>query len=193
MKLESNNFLYFINDNPVKCINNEKIKIDNENNSSSDSQDKNYKNKINELEKYIKELELKIKEKDLIINEERIKNEILNQKLQYISNNNPNIKNITELEEEIQLFKKYYNFSKGEKLLSIKFISQESDVDYFMIVKNTDNFSKIENMLYEKYPNYVETENYFLVNGNKINKHKTLEQNNIKNLDTLTLVINNID
>jgi hypothetical protein len=62
-----------------------------------------------------------------------------------------------------------------------------------VIVKNTDNFSKVENMLYEKYPNYVETENFFLVNGNKINKHKTLEQNNINNYDTLTLIINNID
>jgi hypothetical protein len=62
-----------------------------------------------------------------------------------------------------------------------------------VIAKNTDKFSKVENMLYEQYPNYVETENYFLVNGNKINKHKTLEQNNINNLDILTLIINNID
>ena len=48
-------------------------------------------------------------------------------------------------------------------------------------------------MLYEKYPKYIETENFFMVGGNKINKHKTLEQNSINNNDILTLIINNLD
>jgi hypothetical protein len=38
----------------------------------------------------------------------------------------------------------------------------------------------VENILYDKYPEYIESENYFLVNGIKINKYKTMEQNNIK-------------
>ena len=54
-------------------------------------------------------------------------------------------------------------------------------------------FSKIEILLYEKYPKYIETENFFVVGGNKINKHKTLEQNNINNNDIITLIINNFD
>ena len=39
----------------------------------------------------------------------------------------------------------------------------------------------------------METENYFLVGGSKINRNKTLEQNNIKNDDVITLQIYNFD
>ena len=45
----------------------------------------------------------------------------------------------------------------------------------------------IENILYDKYPEYIEYENYFLVNGIKINKNKTIEQNNIKYSDIIIL------
>ena len=180
----------------MKCDNNENIKIINTNNTSSENKNKEYINKINELEKYIKELESKIKEKDRIINEEKIKNENLNKKLkelQNISNNNLEINNIIELKNEIKLFREYNNFSEGEKLISIKFASEEQDIDYSVIIKNTEIFSKIEFMLYNKYPKYTETENYFLVGGNKVNKHKSLETNNIKNNDIITLYINNLD
>jgi len=108
-------------------------------------------------------------------------------------NKNPQINNIIELENEIKLFRKYNNFSEGEKLISIQIISAEQDIDYSLITKNTEKFSKIEDLLYEKYPKYVETENYFIVNGNKINRNKNLEANNIKNNDIITLIINNLD
>jgi hypothetical protein len=39
----------------------------------------------------------------------------------------------------------------------------------------------------------METNNYFLVGGNKINKNKTIKENNIKNNDIITLEINNFD
>jgi len=48
-------------------------------------------------------------------------------------------------------------------------------------------------MLYEKYPNYTETENFFVVGGKKINRSKSIEENNIKNNDIITLIINNLD
>ena len=97
------------------------------------------------------------------------------------------------MENEIKLFKSYYNFSEDEKLIKINFISTGQDiVNYSMIAKNTENFSKLEISLYQKYTKYLDSENYFLVNGNKINRQKTLEQNNIKNNDIITLVINNL-
>ena len=145
------------------------------------------------LNKKIKELELKIEGNDKIINEENIKNENLNKNIPNISNNNLEIKKIIELENEIKLFRIYNNFSEGEKLISIKFASVEQDIDYSLTIKNTEIFSKIELMLYNKYPKYIETENYFLVGGNKINKHKSLEKNNIKDNDIITLFINNFD
>ena len=48
-------------------------------------------------------------------------------------------------------------------------------------------------MIYEKYPKYTEGENFFIVNGTKINRGKTLEENNIKNNDIITLMVNNLD
>ena len=39
----------------------------------------------------------------------------------------------------------------------------------------------------------METTNYFLAKGNKINKNETLEQNNIKDNDVITLITNNLD
>ena len=180
----------------MKCDNNENIKIIKANNLSSGNKDKEYKSKINELEKYIKELQLKLKEKDIIINEEKLKNESLNKKikeLQNISNNIPKTNDIIELENQIKLFREYYNFSEGEKLISIKFISVDQDIDYSLISKNTEKFSKIEAMLYDKYPKYIELENFFLVCGNRINRNKTLKQNNINNNDVITLQVNNFD
>ena len=166
------------------------------NNSISRNQDKEYISKIKELEQKIKELEFSIKEKDIIINEEKIKNENLNKKikeLENISNNNLERSNAIELENEIKLFRKYCNFSKGEKLISIKFISNEQDIDYSIITSNTEKFNNLENMVYEKYPKYMETDNYFLVGGNRIDKNKTLEENIIKNNAVITLVINSFD
>jgi hypothetical protein len=48
-------------------------------------------------------------------------------------------------------------------------------------------------MIYEKYPKYADGENFFIVNGNKIIRGKTIEENNIKNNDIITLIVNNLD
>ena len=98
-----------------------------------------------------------------------------------------------ELENEIKLFREYNRFHEGEKLISIKIVSVEKDVDYSIIIKNTETFSKIEYMLYNKFPKYIETENVFLTGGNKINKHRTLEDNKIKNGDVIVIAVNDFD
>jgi len=64
-------------------------------------------------------------------------------------------------------------------------------MNYSIISKNTEVFSKIEIKLYERYPRYKESENNFFVGARKINKNKTLKQNNIKNNDIITLKIQN--
>ena len=152
------------------------------------------------MEKYIKELEIKLKEKDIIINEVKLKNENLNKEiknLRNISNINSKIK---ELENEIKLFKLYYHFSDGEKLILIKFISVNNDINLNLISKNTELFSKLEPILYKQYPilykqypKYIESENYFLVHGNKINRNKSLKENKINNNDVIILEVNNFD
>jgi len=152
-------------------------------------------NKIKAYEKIIEKFKLMLLQKDKIIENEKKENYTLMEKLKELENSL--IKNlkirIIELENEIKLFRKHYNFSEGEKLIAIKFISNSQDINYSLISKNTEKFLKIEYILYEKYPKYTETVNYFLSKGNKINRNETLVQNNIKNNDIITVLINNLD
>jgi len=80
-----------------------------------------------------------------------------------------------------------FDLSEGEKLISIIIVSTDQKIHHSFICKNTDKFTKIEYLLYEIYPEYMESENYFIANGNKINKYKSLEENDIKNSDIITL------
>ena len=188
LQYKSKTFLDFINDDSIKNnnekINNNSINNNVENITSIKKQNEDYKNKINELENKIIKLELIIKEKDNIINEYKQNKEIKN-----ISNNNNNyINKIKELEKEIEKYKNYC-LLPGEKLITIKFISIDQNINFETFAKKTDNIAKLENFLYEKYPKYKDTENYFLVNGKKLNRHRTLEENKIKDNDILTLGI----
>ena len=144
-------------------------------------QNLDYKNKIYELENKIKNLERIINGNDKIINEYKKMKEKKN-----VSDNN--INRIKELEKEIQKYKNYF-LLPGEKLITIKFNSIDRKINFNIIAKNTDNFEKLEGFLYEKYPKYKKTENYFLVNEKILNKHKTLQENKIKDNDILTLGI----
>ena len=162
----------------------------------ADKSNEEYKNKINELEKRIKELEIQLEEKNKIIREEKLQNNSLTKKileLENILNNKEKSKEIIELEKEIKLFKSYYNFSSEDKLISINFISIFQDINYQLIAKNSDEFSKLEKLLYDNYPKYKDTENYFLVGGKKINRNRTLRENEIKDEAIITLGINDFD
>ena len=152
-------------------------------------QKEDFKNKINKLENRIKELEKIIEEKDKKINKVKIRIDELNKNFKEFFNSHKNDAKMEELEDEIKLFRKYYNFLPKEKLITINFISVDQDLNCVVIAKNTDLFSKIETDLYNKNGKYKLTENYFLVNGKKINKHFTLKDNKIKNKDTITLCI----
>ena len=141
-------------------------------------------------------MERKLKEKENKINEEKIKNEELINKIKLFENNSNNYslnERILELENELNKFKSYC-LSQGEKLISIKFVSTDQIINNFTIIgKNTDRFSKLEEILYEKYPNYRSGDNYFIFNGNKVKRNMTLEENNIKDNDVLTLTTNYFD
>ena len=109
-------------------MHNDKItnSYDNINNSKLLIQNEEYRNKITLLEENIRNLEIKL-------NEEIIKNDKLNKRikdLEAISNYYNEANNILELENEIKLFRSYYNFASSEKLISIKFISGNQDIDF---------------------------------------------------------------
>ena len=129
-----------------------------------------------------------------MINDEKKKNDSLDKDIKRLNNIFLNINSkIKELENEINLFRSYYKYTEGEKLISIKFNSVDQEINFNIITKNTEIFSQLELILYEKYPKYIDSENYFLVNGNKINKHRSLKENKISNNDVITLEINHFD
>ena len=101
---------------------------------------------------------------------------------------------ISKLEEEVQKFKTYF-LSPGEELMTLKIVSNDGTMKFSTFCKPNDKFSKIEEIINNRYSNYseVENDNYFLVNGQKINRHKTLAENGIKNNDVLTCINNDDD
>jgi len=139
---------------------------------------------------------------------EREKNRNLNEKinqLQNLLNNNSNqnlnfdalnsnelVKAVLKKDKEIKELKLKlsrfpFELAQGEKLISIIFASTDQKVLYSTICKNTDKFRNIELKLYDTYPDYSESANIFTVNGNKINRSKNMDENKIKNHDTIIL------
>ena len=159
---------------------------------------KELKNEFNNEKNKNKQLNQKIKDLEDFIKKEKEK------KFKSIKENNVNNKIIELFEElrakdneikimneEIKNLKLKFPFelSENEELMSVIFISSDLTIHYSIICKNTDQFTKIETELYNEYPKYKETENYFIVNGNRINKYKSLKENNIKNSNIIMLQI----
>jgi len=125
------------------------------------------------------------------LDEEKKKSLILKEKLKV---NNPKIfleeilkrdKQIEELKEKLSRFP--FELLKDEKLMTIIITSVDQKIHWSAICKNTDKFCDVENKLYEIYSEYSDSENYFTFNGNKVNRHKTLEYNKIKSGDVIVL------
>ena len=62
----------------------------------------------------------------------------------------------------------------------LNIISFDENINYPILCKKTDTINKIEEELYYKYPEYRNSNNYFLFNNQKLNKYRSLEENNIK-------------
>ena len=160
------------------------------------SKNNNLNNKVDEINK---ELNLeKNKNSDLTKINENLKKELLNKKeiKDYDLNKgiNENIsedtklnielnKKIGELKEKLELYP--FELLKGEKLLSVNFISDDSDFHYSIICKNSDKFCKLEEKFYEDNPYYYKEGNYFMIEEKIIDNMKSLDDNNIHNNDTI--------
>ena len=140
--------------------------------------------KNQKLEEKIKELEKELaKEKGNKVN------------LKNPSNNSDIMKRLELMEKldskenEIKKIISRYPFEllEGESILSVIFISSDQKIHYSIICKNTEKFSDVESRLYKVYPEYLESDNYFLTKGGKVIRFKTIEENNIKNSDIITL------
>jgi DNA repair exonuclease SbcCD ATPase subunit len=86
----------------------------------------------------------------------------------------------------------FLNNNKGyEKVIAVVFksIGNEDINNYILKSKNTIKFVRLEEKLYNDYPKYKDYEILFKVNTRPINRFKSLEENNIKNGDTISLFL----
>ena len=124
----------------------------------------------------------------------------LNDKIKLYENNN-NIKKIKELEEIVlslnskinklennQDKDKVITLKSGEEIVALFFTSEKQDIHRPISCKNTDTFAKIEEKIYNEYPKYKDYNTYLTVNGNAIKRFKTIDENKIK--DGNTIIIN---
>ena len=92
------------------------------------------------------------------------------------------MEDIKKKDQEINELKSSpYYLKPGEKLMTIIFVSDEQNIHFAVICKNTDIFSDIEKLLYEEYKQFSEESYFYLHSGSKINRFKSLEENQIKN------------
>ena len=137
----------------------------------------NLKNKLNNKINF----EPNQKEKEKPINIE-FKNESKELFLDAIMEKDKEIKEL-----KLKLSRYPFELMEGEKIISIILTSVDQKFFHSIICKNKEKFNIIENKFYEAYPDYIETENFFTLNGKKVNKYKTLDDNNIKNNDIILL------
>ena len=83
-----------------------------------------------------------------------------------------------------------FDLLSGEKIMTIIIISFDESIIFPIVCKNTDMFYIVENKFYQKYSEYKDLDNYFVSNGEKIIKNKSLDENNIKNCDIITILNN---
>lgn len=93
---------------------------------------------------------------------------------------------INELSDEMNKVK--LELKNRDNLISVKFISGDQKINCILKCEKTDNFIQLENSLYELYPECKMTENDFLINGQMIDKNRSIEENKIKENDTIMVI-----
>ena len=77
----------------------------------------------------------------------------------------------------------------GEKIMTINFVSQGNQdiTNYSLACKNTDLFVRLEEILYQDYPKFKDYETFFEVRTKRIKRFKTIEENDIRNNDVISV------
>ena len=163
------------NNNEINNLKNELSKankiIEQQQSIINDLQNKlnNYNTTINNYKTQINNLQSIIIQKDLELN--NLRNQL----------NNKNSHNVNNLPNK---------FNVGcDEMMSINFISTDSNLHYSLPCIKSDIFAHIEEKLYKQFPKYKETNNTFLVNGTTVLRFKTIGENKIENGLPVTLVV----
>ena len=156
---------------------------------------KNEKDIDNEKNLKIKELEETLKNMEKEIDKEKREKNDLIKTINDLKNNKSNKDNelkelmekLKKMENEIKMLKEKipFEYGKEDKIFTVTFLSQNEDIHYSMICKNTDNFQRLEKTFYDKFPEYQNCNNIFLINERKIDKNKNVETNGIIDNDII--------
>lgn len=157
----------------------------------------NYQNQIKELKRELNNE----KNKNIILKNE---NATLQNKINNLYNENASLKDKIKLLENFLASKnieqqkllsdtilnnKITSIKPGEEIISINFVSMgNNDIGHYsLICKNTDLFVRLEERLYEDFPEFKNYETYFEVNTKRIKRFKTIDENQIKSNDIITV------
>ncbi len=102
-----------------------------------------------------------------------------------LNNKNDIIKNMNY--EIIKFRAKKDQIIKTEDMISIQFKSIDQKVDISIPCSITEPFVRIESILYDRYPEYKDNSTYFTVNGETVQRFKTIQENKIRNNQTILL------
>ena len=96
--------------------------------------------------------------------------------------------NIKQEESKVENINTDEKLIKLKNLITINFISSESDINCSLKCLPNDMFAKVEAKLYEIYKDYRNTNNTFMVNNKEILRFKTIAENGILDGDKVQLV-----
>ena len=78
-----------------------------------------------------------------------------------------------------------------ETNVNLHFITPDQNINYDIGCEYSDEFSSVEDKLYEKYPELRNKKGLmFIANGNIIKRTKTIEENMLKNRNTIITLYN---
>ena len=193
LKYSSKTFTSFIpNYKNNSQINNNQIKNNKSLNENNKNLQNNYEIQINELKRQLNKE--KNKNQKLIIENNNLKNIIQKYEITIKSlKDEINKKNIEIEKYNLDKQSEDYitSLKPGEKIMCINFVSmgRQDITNYALACKNTDLFVRLEEKLYNDFPQFKNYETYFEVNTRRIKRFKTLEENNIKNKNIISMFI----
>ena len=164
--------------NEIMKLKNDIINLNKINSSLKDenqrlkNENQNLKNQINNNNINLNQYKIKINELNLA----------LTNKINEINNLNNEMKNL-------QLNNKKDEYVNINKMLIIQIKSIDEKVDMSYACQKDDVFVRIEEKLYNDYPEFKDLNSYFTVNGIKVERSKSMLENNIKNNDKILLNI----
>ena len=158
-----------------------------------------FKKQVNEKEGEISELKRKAVEKDGEIN--KLKKQAIEEHKR-LEANKKNYWDLYQRNEFLMIENEELKQNKinlkstmgpGEKLLIVYFnkTGKQNLEKPKYSCKNTELFVRLEERFYKKFPEFKEYNLSFVVNGKRINRFKTIDENQIRNNDTINIIVNN--